>query len=130
MKNSLVHGNFNAHPQAVRVLVSTAISLMFQLFAITSFKRISKALKNYSKMSTLNPQNELKIPPEKLLRVLKPFYGLADSGDYWGRTFKDHLRSDLELRTAQSDCALFLRSSAQNVDCLYGADVDEFSSVW
>jgi hypothetical protein len=31
-----------------------------------------------------------KLPPDELLQVVKPLYGLADSGDYWHETLTVH----------------------------------------
>ena len=37
---------------------------------------------------------EFKLSPNRLLKLLNPLYGLADSGDYWGRTLRDHILKD------------------------------------
>jgi hypothetical protein len=33
---------------------------------------------------------ELDIAPDEALQLLRPLYGLADSGDHWWREFNDH----------------------------------------
>lgn len=42
------------------------------------------------------PVRKLNMNPDKL-QVLKPFYALADAGDYWVETFHSYLRNDLKM---------------------------------
>lgn len=43
----------------------------------------------------------------QLIYLLKPLYGLAKSGDYWGKTFIKHLEDDLGMKSCMSDASSF-----------------------
>lgn len=46
---------------------------------------------------------------DQLLEILRPLYGLADSGDYWHGTFLKHLKSDLNMQSTACDPSLFFK---------------------
>lgn len=57
----------------------------------------------------IRPNRDLEMPAGHVLKLLRPLYGLADSGDYWNATFAAHLRENLEMKTVRSDMSLFFR---------------------
>ena len=59
----------------------------------------------------LRPPSELKFPKGQLLRLVKPLYGLADSGDYWGSTNSRHHVRDLGMVPTTGDLSLYFRRS-------------------
>jgi hypothetical protein len=53
----------------------------------------------------------------KMLNLIRPLYGLADSGNYWGKTLSTHTTEDLEMKNTIGDPAFFY----ENRDgCLHG----------
>jgi hypothetical protein len=44
-----------------------------------------------------------------VLKLLRPLYGLADSGDYWGSTLLDHLKEELGMKQTVGDPAMFFK---------------------
>eukprot|EP00171_Calliarthron_tuberculosum_P022290 IDg22290t1 len=55
----------------------------------------------------VNPAPEFEIPADKCLQLLKPLYGLCDSGDLWHKTIDKHHRTDLNMQPFRSDPALY-----------------------
>jgi hypothetical protein len=47
-----------------------------------------------------------------MLKLIRPLYGLADSGDYWGKTLLTHITEDLEIISTIGDPALFYKRQA------------------
>lgn len=47
-----------------------------------------------------------KYPDGTLLRVLKPLYGIAESGVHWFATYEDHLRTKMEMEPSFDPCIM------------------------
>ena len=57
--------------------------------------------------------------------MLKPLYGLADSGDYWGRTISNHIKEDLNMTRTTGDGAFFFKCIRDKLDVLCITYVDD-----
>jgi hypothetical protein len=55
----------------------------------------------------------LNLGEDELLQVIKPLYGLSDSGDYWAETLSAHHMEDLRMTQATAD---FRYSSSRLVE--------------
>ena len=53
--------------------------------------------------------------PDQVIKILKPLYGLAESGDYWVRTYRHHLEKELGMKSTISDTALFYKTLGENL---------------
>lgn len=82
MKTSLVHDKCNARAQAVRVFVSTATSLIFEVFAIDICQAFPQSAKNLLADVYNKSPKELEVQSGNRRRLLKPLFGPTDSGDY------------------------------------------------
>ena len=51
----------------------------------------------------IKPSREFALGPDQVLKLLKPPYGLAESGDYCGRTLKRYLIEELGMKQNISD---------------------------
>lgn len=72
----------------------------------------------------VRPTKELKLSANRLLRLLRPLYGLSDSGDYWHKTFSKHLQQDLMMTPTTGYLSLFFKSVHGKLQGLTGAYVD------
>jgi hypothetical protein len=63
--------------------------------------------------------------PGQLLKLNRPLHGLADSGDYWGRTLSNHLQKDLGMESTTGDPALFFKNIQEKLDGLCATYVDD-----
>lgn len=71
------------------------------------------------------PTEEFRLSANQLLKLLKPLYGLADSGDYLHKTFSKHLRQDLMMTPTSGDLSLFFKVVKGKLCGLTGAYVDD-----
>lgn len=81
-KNLLIHESTNLKQSSIRVIVSIAAILGFWVWT----KYVSQAyLQSADKLMRevyVNPSSEVRFSHNQLLHLLKPLYGLSDSGDY------------------------------------------------
>jgi Reverse transcriptase (RNA-dependent DNA polymerase) len=74
----------------------------------------------------IGPSGEFELQPNQVLKLLKPLYGLADSGDYWGSTLREHFENDLGMTSTTGDAALFfkqIRGELMGMTCSYVDDL-------
>ncbi|POS85469.1 hypothetical protein EPUL_004337 [Erysiphe pulchra] len=73
--------------------------------------------------------NSIDIPAGTLLKVLWPLYGIPEEGKHWFKTYRDHHKSNLNLKQDYSDACLPFNDSAifalQTDDTLFACN-DEF----
>ena len=55
----------------------------------------------------MNSAPEFELSPEEFLELLKPIYGLVDSGDEWHRTLDDHEQMYLQMIPTIIDSSLY-----------------------
>ena len=68
---------------------------------------------------------ELNLAPDELLQIIKPLYGLTDSGAYWCETFaRFHVR-DLRMKQSTGDFALFFKRFSESLVALSATYVDD-----
>lgn len=68
---------------------------------------------------------ELNLKPNELLLLLKPLYGLTESGDYWGRSFKYHLSEEQGMDHCVNDPVFFYKNLGEELIGLCGTYVDD-----
>ena len=136
-KTSLVHNNPNVRPHSVRLLIGLASVLGFRLFSTDATQAYLQSADRLMRDVYLIPSKESGLAPDKLLKLLKPLYGLADSGDYWGKTLSEHLLKDIGMKTTLGDGALLYNTMeislsglcATYVEDILQAGNDEFSDL-
>jgi hypothetical protein len=69
---------------------------------------------NLKRKVYLKPSKEFELPSDHFLELLKPLYGLSDSGDYWNETITRHLKEDIEMSTISGDMSLFYKHANHN----------------
>ena len=77
----------------------------------------------------VKPTKEFRLSKDSLLKLLKPLYGLTDSGDYWHNTFTSHIRNDLSMVPTISDPALFFKRVGGKIMGMLGCYVDDTLSA-
>lgn len=108
-KNRLVHNSTTVRQSSTRVL--TALAAVFGL-RVWSHGITQAYLQSASKLMRdvyLKPSKEFELSSDQLVKLLKPLYGLADSGGYWNVTMAKHREDDLGLKHTAGDMSLFLR---------------------
>ena len=107
LKTSLVHDTSTARQYSIRILTGLAAIFGFRLFSTDVTQAHLQSAENLMRDVFITPKGEFELSKDQLLKLLKPLYGLADSGDYWDKTFSRHLTDDLGMRPCVCDPALY-----------------------
>jgi Reverse transcriptase (RNA-dependent DNA polymerase) len=110
LKTSLVHDTATSRQHSSRVLVGLAAIFGVNLFSTDVTQAYLQSAEKLLRDVYIKPMREFSMGPGQLLKLLWPLYGLADSGDYWGRTLSNHLRKDLGMESTTGDPALFFKN--------------------
>eukprot|EP00171_Calliarthron_tuberculosum_P004844 IDg4844t1 len=72
-----------------------------------------------------NHLSEFELEAHQCLKLLKPLYGLCESGDLWHSTIDEHHRLDLGMEATRSDTALYTLLSNSKLIRLSGGYVGD-----
>lgn len=119
MNGSLVYKVSVAKKFTAKLLAGLASIYSFRLFSTAVLQAYLQCAEELGREIYVKPPKELNLDEYHLLKLIKPFYYLSDSGDYWHRTFRRHLenarkrfhvflilRYFLTIRMAYTDYAL------------------------
>lgn len=62
----------------------------------------------------IGPPSEAQLPPGKVLKVVKPLYGIPESGLHWYLTDIDHLGNNLGICRSHADSYALYRHDEKN----------------
>ena len=99
LKKMMVHLSQTLQPSSIRLLLGLAALHGFDVW--TSDVRqayIQSAEPLMRDIFIRNPVPEFALDPHQCLQLLKPLYGLCESGDLWHKALDDHHRKDLKMR--------------------------------
>jgi Reverse transcriptase (RNA-dependent DNA polymerase) len=105
-RKSLVHATTTLKQQSVRILLALAALFGFEVTAADVIAAYVQSAENLQRDVFVRPSC-MKLGPKELIRIVKPLYGLPDSGDYWGETFRNHHILDLLMKQTTGDFSLF-----------------------
>jgi len=89
-KHQLVHSTTTVRPSSVRLLIALAAILGFDIWSEDISQAYLQSASELLRDVYMKPNRQLDIPAGHILKLLRPLYGLADSGDYWHATFAKH----------------------------------------
>lgn len=98
MKNSLVLDFSVSRQYSVKILVKQASSLRFRIFSTDVTQVYLQSIKKLKRDIYIGPTSELFLKSDKVFNLLKPLYGLEESGGYWGSTFRNHVGKKLKMQ--------------------------------
>jgi hypothetical protein len=77
------------------------------------------------------PPKELQhsFPPNTILRVVRPLYGAAESGLYWFKTYHNHHKEKLRMKTSTYDPCLLVTDEGKTTFGITGLQTDDTISV-
>lgn len=126
LKEFMVHSSQTLQPQSIRILLAIAVLFGFDIWTADvrqAYLQSAIALQRDIYIKTNAPEFELK--PEQCLKLLRPLYGLCESGDFWYETFAQHCKDDLKLKQMRSDAALRYLKNKDTLHGLCGSYVDD-----
>lgn len=99
VKSSIVHDTCISRQYSIKLFVGLPLTFQFQTFSMDATQANPQSSKKFSIDIYIRPPSDLSLKTHLVLRFLKPFYGLAESDDYWEHTFRNHLETSLEIKT-------------------------------
>ena len=125
MKTSLVHDSATSRQVSARILVGLAAIFGFRLFSTDVTQAYLQSSSDLMREVYIKPGKEFNLQPGEILKLLRPLYGLADSGDYWGATYSKHITEDLGMQPCVGDSAMFYRSENDELIGMTATYVDD-----
>ena len=126
LKKFMVHDTATLQPQSVRLLLALASIFGFDVWTsdvTQAYLQSSEPLAR--KIFIREPVPEFELDPKECLELLKPLYGLCESGDLWHATLDKHHRHDLNMQPLRSDPALYAWMTHGLLRGLSGGYVDD-----
>lgn len=125
MKTSLLHDSAASRQVSSRLLIGVAAVFGFRVFSTDVKQAYLQSGTDLLRDVYIKPGTDFEIGPDKLLKLFRPLYGLADSGDYWGATFTDHLTREIGMKSTVGDADLFFKSIRGKLSGLTATYVDD-----
>jgi hypothetical protein len=108
-RHTLVQNAKSLRQTSIRLIVALAAMFGFKVSSGDVSQAYLQAVDRLARQVYLRPTRELRLRPGAVLKLLRPLYELADSGDAWANTFFCHVRHDLKMSNLDSDMAFFSR---------------------
>lgn len=125
-KDFLVHSTQTIQPSSTRLLLSLSEMLDFKVWTTDVRQAYLQSDEPLGRqVFILEVPDEFNLKPTQCLQLLKPLYGLSESGDLWHATLDRHHRNDLQMRPLASDTALFVDENEGRLDGLSALYVDD-----
>ena len=125
LKEVMVHQSPNLSQDGTRMLFCLASILGFEIWSVdVSQAFIQSASDNMRPVFCKGP-DEMELDASEVLQLMKPLYGLCDSGDRWAHTLRHHHTSDLGMLSLASEPALFYHAIGDRLNGLSGCYVDD-----
>lgn len=114
-KAYLVHDSTNLRQSSIRTISSLSSIKDFQVWSHDVSQAYLQSSELLLRKVYLIPPPELNLPDDQLLLLIKPLYGLPDSGDYWSRTMVHHQEEDLGMKSTCADPALYFKHKDKGI---------------
>lgn len=131
-KDFLVHISSNLKQSSIRLVLSLAAIFGFNIWSQDITQAYIQSSEKLMRHIYIKPSKELRLSKDYLLKLLKPLYGLSDSGDSWYSTFTSHLKDDLYdlcMSSCITDPALFFKTIDGQLRGVVGCYVDDTIST-
>lgn len=126
-KDFMVHTSSTLQLQSVRLLLALAAIHGFHVWTSDVRQAYLKAAEPIAREIFIRkPVGEFELEPSQCLQLLKPLYGLCESGDFWHDTLDKQHRDDLGMRPFRSDPALYILMINGLLTGLSGGYVEDF----
>ena len=127
-KNNLVHTNTTVKHASTRMLVALAACFGFRIWSQDISQAYHQSASKLIRDVYLKPGKDFEISGNRLLKLLRPLYGLSDSGDYWNTTFSKHIKEDLKMTPTIEDYSFFFKKTRGKLVGVPGTYVDDIVS--
>lgn len=124
-KNFLVHDAQTMRQSSIRMVIALAAVFEFPIWSHDVSQAYLQSADELMRDVYIKPSQEFELGPYHLLKLLKPLYGLSDSGDYWHVTFAKHIQQDLGMVKMIGDMSAFYKHIRGRLAGLAGTYVDD-----
>lgn len=128
-KNLLVYTSSNIKHTSLRLLLCLASLFGFNIWSQDVSQAYIQSAQKLLRDIYIKPAKEFHLSKDTLLKLLKPLYGLCDSGDYWYSTITNFITDDMHMQPKLSDAALFFKLTNGSISGLLGTYVDDAIST-
>ena len=123
-KRTFVHNCTTLKAHSTRLPVAVATILDFVIWS-TDINQAYLQSAVELKREVFTKPDILELNQDELIQIIKPLYGLADSGDYWNETLTKHHLQHLRMKQTEGDFSLFFYHIGQKLAGLSGTYVDD-----
>ena len=112
LKSYLVHGSQTLHIASIRLLLELASILRFKVWSTdVKLAYLQSSVPLERKIYITKPAPEFRSSSDEALLLLRPLYGLSDSGDIWCITLDNHMQHDLAMTKIITGPVLYMKFS-------------------
>jgi hypothetical protein len=108
-KPSLVHDASTSKQQSTKLLIGLAANFGNRIFSTDVTQAYLQSAEPLMRDVYIKPSDECELNTNQVLKLLRPLYGLADSGDYWGSTLLNHLKEEFGMKRTVRYPAMFFK---------------------
>ena len=124
----MVHSSQTLQPAFVPLLLGLAAIHGFGVWtAVVRQAYLQSAEPLLQNMFMKDPLPEFEQDATHCLQLIKPLYGLCESGDLWHTTLDSHHREELGMKPLRSDSALYTYTMNGLLKGLSGSYVDDLT---
>jgi hypothetical protein len=124
-ENSLVHDAHTSKQQSTKLLIGLAAIFGNRIFPTGVTQAYLQSAEPLMRDVYIKPSAEFELNATQMLKLLRPLYGLADSGDYWGSTLLNHLNEELGMKQTVGDPAMFFKMIDSKLQGMCATYVDD-----
>lgn len=122
----MVHSTSTLQPSSIPLLLALAATHGFDIWTSDVRQAYLQSTDPLARdVFIARPVPEFELDPSQFLQILKPLYGLCESGDLWHETLDRHHREDLGMKPLRSDPALYVLMKDNLLQELSGGYVDD-----
>ena len=126
IKSYLVHGSQTLQESSARLLLALAPMFRFNVWSSvvkSAYLQSSELLMH--RVFIKDPEPEFEVETEESFELLRPLYGLADAGDLWHKTLRQHLTTDIDLEPTKAGPSLYFSFRKGEIVGINGSYVDD-----
>lgn len=127
--NDQSHGLFTASPTmkriSLRLFLTIAATEKLQMHVRDVTKAFIMSKTTLRRPIYMKAPKEMKLEKGKIVKVVRPVYGMPESPMHWFKTYIDYHKNTLSMSQSKLDPCLLYRSNEEGVNGIIGIQVDD-----
>ena len=124
-KEFLIHTSKTIRYKNIRLILTISAAMNFEVWSQDVTQAYIQG-ENLSRTVYVRPTPDFELPENSLLKLLKPLYGLSESGDAWFQRYNGYLTKNLKLEQTDGDMSCYYkREEEEELQGLLGVYVDD-----